>query len=159
MKTNDLRGVSMLNVLFVCVHNSARSQIAETLLNDLGKGLFKAESAGIEAGRLNPFVVKVLSEKGYDISNKKTHSVFDFFKEGRTYQAVVKVCDQSNAQRCPIFPRTLINEQWDFPDPSTFLGSEAEILQRVRGVYDRMYEKILEFIEQYTEFANRRKTE
>ncbi len=147
----------MIKVLFVCVHNSARSQMAETFLNDLGQGLFRAESAGIEAGILNPYVITVMKELGYDISNNQTHSVFDYFKEGRSYQAVIKVCDQSQAQKCPIFPLTLINEQWDFPDPSTFVGTDDEILERTRGVRDRVLDKVKHFITEHKDFALKRK--
>lgn len=92
----------MLKVLFVCVHNSARSQMAETFLNDLGKEYFFAESAGLEKGELNPNVVEVMKEIGYDISNNQTKSVFDFFKSGKSYTYVIKVCDEMNGQRCPI---------------------------------------------------------
>ena len=81
----------MQKVLFVCIHNSARSQMAETFLNDLGEGRFVAESAGLEKGVLNPIVVEAMAELGYDISNNQTDSVFDFFKEGRNYDYVVKV--------------------------------------------------------------------
>jgi len=67
-------------VLFVCVHNSARSQMAEAFLNALAGDRFYAESAGLEPGKINPFVVKVMKEVGIDISNNKIDSVFDFFK-------------------------------------------------------------------------------
>ena len=69
-------------ILFVCVHNSARSQMAEAFLNKYGGDYFEAESAGLEPGELNPNVVRVMQEKGIDISHKNTHSVFDKFKEG-----------------------------------------------------------------------------
>ncbi len=74
----------MVSVLFLCVHNSARSQIAEAYLRKLGSGGFSVESAGLEPGTLNPFVVKALAEDGIDISAKKTQSVFDLYKAGRT---------------------------------------------------------------------------
>ena len=92
-----------IKVLFVCVHNSARSQMAEAFLNDLGKGKFFAESAGFEPAPLNPLVVESMKEIGYDISNNKTKSVFDFFKQGKFYAYVITVCDESNSKRCPIF--------------------------------------------------------
>ena len=86
----------MIKVLFVCVKNSARSQMAEAFLNQLGQPDFIAESAGIETGTLNPIVVKVMAEIGYDISNNSVNSVFDFLKQGNQYSLVVKVCDQVN---------------------------------------------------------------
>ena len=76
-------------VLFVCIHNSARSQMAEAFLNKYGKGHFIAESAGLEPGKMNPNVVKVMLEKGIDLSQKGTQGVFDLFKKGTQYDAVV----------------------------------------------------------------------
>jgi len=146
----------MLKILFVCVHNSARSQMAETYLNDLGKGLFIAESAGIEKGELNPYVVKVMAEEGYDISNNEVNKAFDFYKEGRRYSYVVKVCDEINGQRCPIFPHTLKDFYWNLPDPSSFKGSEEDILEQIRQLRDYIKIKVLEFIETYKDFAKSR---
>ena len=146
----------MLKVLFVCVHNSARSQIAETFLNDLGFGLFEAESAGLEAGTLNPYVVRAMREIGYDISKNETNDVFEFHKEGRTYQAVVKVCDQINGERCPIFPKTLINENWNLEDPSSIQGDDDAIMERTRKIRDLILNHVQSFIKTHKEFAERR---
>src|SRR6266567_4730617 len=94
----------MYNILFVCTHNSARSQMAEAFLKQSGKGMFEAESAGIEKGKLNPYVVRAMNEVGIDISRNATKEVFDLFKQGRLYQAVITVCDKKAAEKCPIFP-------------------------------------------------------
>ncbi len=93
-----------IKVLFVCVHNSARSQMAEAFLNQLAGDKFKAESAGLEPGTLNPLVVEVMKEIGIDISHNQTKSAFDFFKQGRLFNFVITVCDSASAERCPIFP-------------------------------------------------------
>lgn len=146
----------MLNVLFVCIHNSARSQMAETFLNDLGAGLFKAESAGLEAGTLNPYVVRAMREIGYDISKNETNDVFDFHKEGRIYQAVIKVCDQINGERCPIFPKTLINEDWNLEDPSSIQGDDEAIMERTREIRDLILSRVKAFIQSHKEFAEKR---
>jgi len=127
----------MLKVLFVCVHNSARSQMAEAFFNRYAKGSDTAESAGIEAGRLNPYVVKAMAEKGFDISQNDTNGVFDFYKDGRRYSHVIAVCDAEAAQRCPIFPGVIRRELWSFPDPSTFTGTEDEIMAQVRDEIER----------------------
>lgn len=148
----------MVKVLFVCIHNSARSQMAETFLNDLGQGVFEAESAGLEAGTLNPYVVKVMAELGYDISNNETNDVFDFHKEGRVYQAVIKVCDQINGERCPIFPKTLINENWNLEDPSSMQGDEASILKRTREIRDLILDRVKNFVAEHKAFAESRKS-
>lgn len=148
----------MIKVLFVCIHNSARSQMAETFLNDLGAGLFEAESAGLEAGTLNPYVVRAMRELNYDISGNETNDVFDYHKEGRIYQAVVKVCDQINGERCPIFPRTLINENWNLEDPSSIQGDDEAIMNRTREIRDQILERVKAFIDEHKGFAEARKS-
>lgn len=136
----------MRKVLFVCVHNSARSQMAEAFLNHLGQGAFQAESAGLEKGTLNPLVVKAMEEIGYDLSGKETSLVFDYYKEGRSYSYVVKVCDEMNGQRCPIFPRTLKYLSWNLEDPASFQGDEEEVLEKIREVRDKIKALVMDFI-------------
>ncbi len=136
------------SVLFVCIHNSARSQMAEAFLNELGKGRFEAESAGIEKGKLNPNVVTVLQEVGIDISNKGTTEVFDLFRQGRKYNAVITVCDAANAEKCPVFPGKVKRLAWSFKDPSQFKGNLEEVLAFTRVVRDEIKEKIKEFIDE-----------
>ena len=119
-------------VLFVCIHNSARSQMAEELLRKLGGDRFEAESAGIEPGKLNPIVIKALQEEGIDITGKPTKAVFDLFKQGKLYSYVITVCDEASAERCPIFPGITQRLHWSFTDPSKFQGSDEEKLAKVR---------------------------
>jgi arsenate reductase (thioredoxin) len=139
----------MVRVLFICIHNSARSQMAETYLNALGQGKFVAESAGLEAGKLNPIAVKAMAEVGYDISQNQTKSVFDFFQQGKRYEVVVKVCDALNGQRCPIFPSTKVSLNWDLPDPSQLAGSEAEKLKAIRPIRDLIKIKVEQLIQDF----------
>jgi arsenate reductase len=146
----------MVRVLFLCVHNSARSQMGEAFLNDLGKGLFVAESAGLERGTLNPYVVEAMAEVGYDIAGNQVDAVFDFFKEGRQYSYVIKVCDEINGQRCPIFPHTLQEHYWNLPDPAAFTGTHEEILAKVREIRDEIQRRVLRFIEDHKAFAMER---
>ena len=134
-------------VLFVCVHNSARSQMAEAFLNALAGDRFYAESAGLEPGKLNPFVVQVMKEVGIDISNNKIDSVFNFFKEGRIYTYVIAVCDAAKAEKCPIFPGVTNRLNWSFANPADFTGTDDEILAETRKVRDQIKEKIERFIE------------
>jgi arsenate reductase len=135
-------------ILFVCIHNSARSQMAEAYLNQLGGGALIAESAGLEPGKLNPTVIKVMQEAGIDISKNETKDVFDLFKLGKLYQAVITVCDAASAESCPTFPGVVKRLGWSFPDPSSFTGSQAEILEKTRKVRDEIKETILAFIEE-----------
>lgn len=136
-----------IKILFVCVHNSARSQMAEAFLNHYGEGKIVSESAGLEKGVLNPLVVKVMAEIGFDISKNQVNSVFEFFKEHRLYSYVVTVCDASNGQRCPIFPGLRETINWSFDDPSTFEGSEEERLARTRIVRDQIQDHVQLLVE------------
>jgi arsenate reductase (thioredoxin) len=135
------------NVLFVCIHNSARSQMAEAFLSKHGNGRYRAESAGIEPGVLNQNVVKVMREAGIDLSQKGTQGVFDLFRKGKLYNAVITVCDAASAERCPIFPGRVKRIAWSFEDPSDFTGSPDEILDKTRKVRDAIEKEILTFIE------------
>lgn len=134
-------------VLFVCIHNSARSQMAEAFLNKLGEGLFEAESAGITPGMLNPNVVQVMKEVGIDISHNTTKDVFDFFRQGKLFHYVITVCDEASPERCPIFPGVTHRLHWSFPDPSSFTGTTAEVLMRTREVRDQIREHIVQWLE------------
>jgi arsenate reductase (thioredoxin) len=134
------------SVLFVCIHNSARSQMAEAFLNHHGKGRYVAESAGIEKGRLNPLVVTAMLEKGIDISNNQAKEVSVFLDEGRRFDAVVTVCDAASAEKCPVFPGRAKRLAWSFADPSVFKGTDEEKLGLIREVRDAIEDKIREFV-------------
>ena len=138
--------MSPTKVLFLCQHNSARSQMAEAYLTRYGGDKFKAESAGLEAGSLNPFAVAVMKEDGIDISRQRAHDVFDYFKEGRTYHYVITVCDEATAAKCPIFPGVRKTINWSFHDPSAFKGTDEERLSATRNVRDEIRSAIRAFI-------------
>lgn len=129
-------------VLFVCIHNSARSQMAEAWLNHLCGEFFEAHSAGLEPGTLNPLVVEVMKEEGIDISSKKTQSVFDLIKKGILFSCVITVCDETSAERCPIFPGVHKRLHWSFPDPSRVNGTKEEKLKKIREIRDIIKNKI-----------------
>jgi arsenate reductase len=136
-----------IKVLFLCVHNSARSQMAEAYLNKLGEGLFQAESAGFEPGTLNPIVVAVMKEDGIDISDNQVNNVYEFFKEKRFYGYVITVCDAANNQKCPTFPGVPKRIHWDIADPSSFKGNYKEQLEKIRIVRDEIKKRVQGFIE------------
>ena len=133
-------------VLFVCIHNSARSQMAEAFVNTLSGGKIEAFSAGLEPGTLNPVVVEVMKEVGIDISGATTKSVFDFYKSGTLFSHVFTVCDEASGQLCPIFPGLTKNIHWSFPDPSALTGTREEILQKTREIRDMVRAKVEEFL-------------
>ena len=138
----------MNKVLFLCIHNSARSQMAEAYLKQFGDNKFIVESAGIESGTLNPFAVEAMMGDGIDISGNKTKSVFDFHKEGRAYDYVITVCDEGNAARCPVFPGLHKKLHWNFEDPSSVNGTPDEKLAVAVKVRDQIKAKVLEFIKE-----------
>ncbi len=137
----------MLKVLFVCVHNSARSQMAEELLRLKSNGKIQVESAGLEPGSLNPFVIKALRTIGVDITGKETKSVFDLYKSGARFHYVVTVCDESNSERCPIFPGALQYLHWSFTDPSSFTGSDEQKLEQTCSVMQQIEANVNEFLD------------
>ena len=139
--------MSKIKVLFVCVHNSARSQMAEAFLNTLGGDRFQAESAGFEPGILNPTVVEVMKEVGIDISQNKTESVFDFYKSGKLYSYVITVCDEASGEKCPIFPRVSKKLHWEFPDPSAIKGEDK--IEQIRKIRDQVKAQIEKFIVEF----------
>lgn len=138
--------MSRQRVLFICIHNSARSQMAEAFLKEMAGDRFEVESAGLEPGTLNPYVVEVMRESGIDISANKTQSVFDLFKEGRKFQYVIAVCDKEASERCPIFPSLSEKLHWPFPDPSAAAGTDEEKLAAARSVRDQIQAKVSDWV-------------
>lgn len=125
-----------IKVLFICQHNSGRSQIAEAYLKEYFGDNFEIESAGLEPSRaVNPLVVQVMSEEGIDISHKKPQSVFELYKQGNIYEHVITVCDDSES-KCPVFPGITKRWHWPFLDPSAVDGTEKEKLEKVRKIRD-----------------------
>jgi arsenate reductase (thioredoxin) len=121
-----------VKVLFLCVHNAARSRMAEALLGELGGPRFEVTSAGFEPREVNPLVEEALAEVGLRLpSTAPQPSVFDLFKAGRYFHYVVGVCDEEQGQKCPLFPGVTQRIYWSFPDPATFTGTHDERLSRV----------------------------
>ena len=120
--------------------------MAEELLRKLGAERFEVESAGIEPGKLNPIVVQALKEEGIDITGKQTKAVFDLVKQGSRYDYVITVCDETSAERCPIFPGIAQRVHWSFTDPSKFQGTDQEKLAKVRQVREEIKEVLKQWI-------------
>lgn len=129
-------------ILFVCIHNSARSQMAEGFLNHLGGDRFLASSAGIEPGTLNPLVVTVMQEVGIDLSGARTTGVAELLAADERYDFVITVCDETSAERCPIFPGPATRLHWGFPDPSALSGTAAEKLAATRAIRDAIHQRV-----------------
>ena len=137
-------------VLFVCIHNSARSQMAEAILNLLAGNRFIAESAGLEPGKLNPLAVEAMKDMGIDISEKKTQDVFDLYKQGRRFNYVITVCDEASSERCPLFPGISKKLHWSFPDPSTLQGTMEENLIKTTEIRNQIKNQIVKWLTEPT---------
>ena len=129
-------------VLFICVHNSARSQMAEAFLKEICGDDFEPHSAGLEPGKLNPLAVEVMREIGIDISQNQTQSVFDVFKSGELFAYAITVCEEGNAGRCPIFAGVTKRLHWNFPDPASLAGTREERLAGTRKIRDQIRARI-----------------
>jgi len=126
----------MKTVLFLCTHNSARSQMAEALLNALYGNKYRAYSAGVTPTKVNPYVVKAMAEVGIDISRNRSKSIEEF--RGENFNYVVTVCDSAR-ETCPFFPGEKVLHQ-SFDDPNQMEGSEKEIMKGVRQVREEIKE-------------------
>ena len=142
-----MKYMKQIKVLFLCIHNSARSQMGEAYLKKFANDTFIAESAGLGAGTLNPFAVKAMALDGIDISQNKTKDVFDFHREGKSFDFVITVCDEANASRCPIFPGPHKKINWSFEDPSSFIGSDQERLNMTIKIRDQIKAAVIDFIQ------------
>ena len=122
-------------VLFLCTHNSARSQMAEGLLRSLGGDRFEAFSAGTEATHVRPLAIKAMAELGIDIAGQESKTLNRYLNE--PFDEVITVCD-SAAEACPIFPGATHRRHWSLEDPSQARGSEEEQFAVYRQVRDAL---------------------
>ncbi len=142
--------VPKIKVLFVCIHNSARSQMAEAFLKQLAGDRFEAQSAGLEPGTLNPLAVEVMKEVGVDISANRTKGVFDLYRNGSLFDYVVTVCDGANAEKCPVFPGVTTRISWSFADPAVLTGGWEQMLEATRLIRDEIRSSVISFITDYS---------
>ncbi|MBN2859397.1 MAG: arsenate reductase ArsC [Sphaerochaetaceae bacterium] len=133
-------------VLFVCIHNSARSQMAEAFLHHYASDRYEVFSAGLESGQMNPRVVQAMQELDVSMEGQYAKPITLYVNDGSTFDYVITVCDESNAERCPLFPGKSERLHWSFPDPSVLKGDEESIMNSVREIRDMVHERILEWI-------------
>lgn len=133
-----------IRVLFLCTHNSARSQIAEALLRLMGGDEFEVYSAGTEETRVHPLALRVLEEQDIPTDGLYSKSMTQFLDQH--FDVVITVCDQAN-ERCPIFPGTPDRIHWSIPDPSAVEGSEENRLTAFRQVHHYLKHRLPPFIE------------
>ena len=137
------------NALFLCTGNSARSIIAEAILNKLGQGKFRAYSAGSQPkGRVNPNTIQLLRGLGYDTSSFRSKSWSEFAKPGAPpLDFVFTVCDNAAGEACPVWPGQPMTAHWGVPDPAEARGSEAEIALAFKDAYRMLFQRIGIFTE------------
>ena len=126
-------------ILFLCTHNSARSQMAEGLLRHLAGDRFEVHSAGTEATSVRPLAIRAMAELGIDISGQESKTLERYL--GEPFDYVITVCDEAN-EACPIFPGAKRRLHWSFEDPSRATGSEEKRLETFRSVRDGILERI-----------------
>lgn len=134
-------------IMFVCIHNSARSQMCEAFVRHYAPEMFEAHSSGIEAGKLNPLVVKAMNEIGVSMEGQYAKPAMEYIERGEEFDYVVTVCDESSAERCPMFPGNHTRMHWGFPDPSAIGGTEQEKLAGIRPIRDDIRKRVLDWIE------------
>jgi arsenate reductase len=144
-----------IRVLFVCTHNSARSQIAEALLRDYGGAEFEVLSAGTEVTRVNPFAIRVLADLGIDASGARSKSITEFLDQRFDY--VITVCDRAR-ETCPVFPGSENTMHWGLDDPSEVEGTDEERLAAFRGTQLEVSTRLRPFIEVALRAAGRRRS-
>jgi arsenate reductase len=132
-----------IRVLFLCTGNSARSQMAEAILEQVGGAAFEVESAGTEPKGVNPFTLRVLRDAGIEWSAATSKSVSQF--TSRPFDYVVTVCDRAR-QACPVFPGADQSLHWDLADPAEVDGSDQEKLNAFRATYDDLRGRIAGFV-------------
>ncbi len=134
-----------ITVLFLCTHNSARSQMAEAFLNQMGSDRFEAYSAGLEPKDINPYTKRVMSEIGIDISSQYPKVLKDFMGR-KHFGYLITVCTQAE-ERCPsTFPGIGKRLFWDIKDPDSLVGSEEEKLSKFREIRDQIRHKIEQWL-------------
>lgn len=146
MTQSELFKKQPMRVLFLCTHNSSRSQMAEGLLRARGGEAFEVFSAGTHPRTIHPLVIKVMAEVGIDISKRRAKGIEEFIDQP-PIDLVVTVCDEA-AEECPIFPNARQQVHWSLPDPSTATGTEQERLAVFRFVRNLITSRIDTFVDQ-----------
>lgn len=140
-----------MRVLFLCTHNSSRSQMAEGLLRAHGGTAFQVFSAGTQPRSVHPLAIQVMQEIGINISDHNAKGI-DVFATEPPMDLVISVCDEAQ-EACPFFPNARHQVHWGFPDPSRVTGTEEEQIEAFRHIRDLIAAKIKHFLERQPSFS------
>ncbi len=136
----------MKTILFICTGNSARSVMAEVLMNELGKGRYEAFSAGAKpSGEINPLTIEILKAHGHSVSGLRSKSLTEFLD--KELDMVVTVCDKAR-ESCPVWPEKTLILHWGFDDPAAFEGTREEKLAFFEKIYGQIRERIKRFLKE-----------
>ena len=133
-----------IRVLFVCTHNSARSQMAEGLLRALARDRFDVASAGTEATRVHPLAIRAMEEVGIDLTGHTSKTIDAFL--GQRWDYVITVCDSAH-ERCPMFPGGTTRIHWSFNDPSQLVGTDEDKLKKFRRIRDEILTRLRQWLD------------
>jgi len=140
-------------VMFICIHNSGRSQMGEAFLRSYAGDRFEVHSAGLEAGTLNPLVVKSMEEIGISMEGHFSKKVADYIGRGEHFDYVITVCDETNAERCPMFSGKHERIHWSFPDPSAITAGpfpDEEKLSLIRPIRNAIGERVKAWVDSFS---------
>ncbi|MFA6764682.1 MAG: arsenate reductase ArsC [Sphaerochaetaceae bacterium] len=133
-------------IMFICIHNSARSQMCEAFVRHYAGDRFEVHSSGIEAGKLNPLVVQAMIEIGISMKDQYAKPVQEYIDRSEHFDYVITVCDESNAERCPLFPGKHERIHWGFADPSAIPGTDEEKLIGIRVIREEIHQKVQQWL-------------
>lgn len=134
--------MNKVRIMFVCIHNSARSQMCEAFVRHYEPDRFDVHSSGIEKGALNPLVVQAMKEIGVSMDGQYAKPAKLYIDRNESFDYIITVCDETSAEKCPIFPGNHIRTHWSFPDPSVLTGSDEEKLIGIRIIRDEIQRQV-----------------
>lgn len=133
-------------VLFICTHNSARSQMAEAFLRKYGSDRFEVHSAGLEPTGIHPYTRQVMTEAGVDLTGQQANDIAEYLMKIHIGYAIT-VCSKAESQ-CPVFPGPVTRLHWPFEDPAAKEGTQEEKLATFREIRDQIEERVKEWLEE-----------
>jgi arsenate reductase len=133
-------------ILIICEHNSARSQMAQAFFNRLSSNCLEVHSAGLNPSGINQDVIKVMKEKGYDITHQRSSNIMDYMENNNHFDTVITVCDASLLAEYPSFPGEKRRIHWELADPSQYYTEDSSNLEKIRQIRNKIEKLVQEFV-------------